>query len=170
MSAPILQANGLVLRALTLADTPALFIAHSDPEVQKYRRRPAHKTLAETEDYVKYTIERAEGRAWAITERAGETLGRVALRSPHPGVGEIGILLRRDAQRRGLGLKTIKLIEDYAFGPLGMHRLIADIDSENSASLSLFLRAGFEREGLMRRHWLSENGPRDVVIMAKLRD
>jgi RimJ/RimL family protein N-acetyltransferase len=170
MTLPTPFEDGIVLRPLTPADAPALFIAHSDPEVQRYRRRPPHKTLAETEAYVDYTIQRAEGHAWAITESGDEALGRIALRSPYPGVGEIGILLRREAQRRGLGSKSIQLIEQYAFGPLGMHRLMADIDSENNASLSLFLRAGFEREGLMRRHWLSPHGARDVVIMAKLRD
>ncbi|HJS79675.1 MAG TPA: GNAT family protein [Vitreimonas sp.] len=49
-----------------------------------------------------------------------------------------------------------------------MHRLMADIDPDNSASISLFLRAGFQREGLLRQNWKTHLGVRDSVIMAKL--
>jgi len=77
--------------------------------------------------------------------------------------------MRREATGRGLASKALKLVEDYAFGPLGLHRLAADIDPDNSSSISLFLRAGFEREGLLRGNWKTHLGVRDSVIMAKLR-
>jgi RimJ/RimL family protein N-acetyltransferase len=62
------------------------------------------------------------------------------------------------------------LIERYAFETLGLHRLAADIDPDNSASISLFLRAGFQREGLLRGNWKTHLGIRDSVIMGKLRE
>jgi RimJ/RimL family protein N-acetyltransferase len=64
----------------------------------------------------------------------------------------------------------LQLVSGYAFGELGMHRLMADIDPDNSASISLFLRASFQREGLLRANWKTHLGVRDSVIMAKLRD
>jgi RimJ/RimL family protein N-acetyltransferase len=59
---------------------------------------------------------------------------------------------------------------DHAFGALGLHRITADIDPDNSASISLFLRAGFQREGMLRGNWTTHIGVRDSVIMGKLRD
>lgn len=53
---------------------------------------------------------------------------------------------------------------------LGLHRIAADIDPDNNASISLFLRAGFQREGLLRGNWKTHLGIRDSVMMAKLRD
>ena len=37
------------------------------------------------------------------------------------------------------------------------------------ASLALFLRAGYQREGLLRGNWKTHLGIRDSVILAKVR-
>ena len=168
MTTPTLRGPGLVLRPLELADAPALFLAHADPETQKYRVAGPHKDVAETERYIRDTL--ARGLAWAITDDGDQALGRIALRIPRAGVGEFGIFLRREAQGRGLASKAVKLVEAHAFGALGLHRLSAAIDPDNSASISLFLRAGFQREGLLRQHWRTHQGLRDAVIMGKLRE
>lgn len=167
MTTPVLPGPGLVLRPLEVSDAAALFVAHADPETQKYRVAGPHKEVAETERYIRNTL--ARGHAWAITADGGEALGRIALRTPRAGVGEFGIFLRREAQGRGLASKAVRLVEAYAFGELDLHRLSAAIDPDNSASISLFLRAGFQREGLLRQHWRTHRGLRDAVIMGKLR-
>ena len=106
---------------------------------------------------------------WAITEDGGEALGRIALFVQREGVGEIGIIMSPDAQGRGLASKGLQLVLDYGFGALELHRIAADIDPDNSASISLFLRAGFQREGVLRGNWKTHLGIRDTVMMAKLR-
>ena len=126
------------------------------------------KNAAETERYIHDTL--ARGLAWAITADGGEALGRIALRTLRAGVGELGILLRREAQGRGFASKAVRLVEAHAFGTLALHRLSATVDPDNSASLSLFLRAGFQREALLRQHLLTHRGRRDAVIMGKLRE
>jgi RimJ/RimL family protein N-acetyltransferase len=99
-----------------------------------------------------------------------EALGRIALFVLRDGVGEIGIIMRREATGRGFASKAVHLVVDHAFGALGLHRITADIDPDNSASISLFLRAGFQREGMLRGNWTTHIGVRDSVIMGKLRD
>jgi len=168
-STPTLTAQDVVLRPLVTDDAEALFAAHGDPETHKYWSSPAHKDVAETARYIEETLAIDGARGWAITESGGEALGRIALFELREGVGEIGILMRRDATGRGLASKAMKLVEDYAFNDLDMHRLVADIDPDNSNSISLFLRAGFEREGLLRANWKTHIGVRDSVMMAKLK-
>lgn len=107
---------------------------------------------------------------WAITEDGGEALGRIGLFVEREGVGEIGIIMVPAATGRGLASKALKLVVDYGFGPLDLHRIAADIDPDNNASISLFLRGGFQREGLLRGNWKTHLGVRDTVMMAKLRD
>lgn len=166
---PTLTAPGLVLRPLETTDAEALFAAHSDPGVHHFWSSPAHKSVAETAEYIAGTIDMPGARVWAITESGDEALGRAALFVLREGVGEFGLLLRREAQGRGLASKAITRIEQYAFEELGLHRLMADVDVDNNASLSLFLRAGFQREGLLRGHWKTHLGVRDSVILGKLK-
>lgn len=54
----------------------------------------------------------------------------------------------------GLGLMTegIRLVMHHAFGPLGLHRVEANIQPANTASIALVKRLGFRREGLSPRY------------------
>lgn len=165
-----LEAPGVVLRPLELADAEALFAAHSDEDTHHYWSSPAHKNVEETRAYIAETLALPGAHAWAITESGGEALGRIALFVPREGVGEIGVILRREAQGRGLAAQALALVEEHAFGALGLHRLAADIDPDNTSSISLFLRAGFQREGLLRGNWRTHLGVRDSVIMGKLKN
>jgi [ribosomal protein S5]-alanine N-acetyltransferase len=164
---PTLSADGIVLRPLVLADAEALFVALGDPEVQFYRRAAAHRDVAETRAYIEDTLSRARA-AWAITENGGEALGRLALRVEGEG-GEFGIVLRRAAHRRGLARKALALAEGYAFDQLGLHRLRADIDAENTASLALFRSVGFVHETFLPAHRVTKLGIRDSIVLEKRR-
>ncbi len=167
---PRLDAPGVVLRPLEITDAASLFSAHGDPQVHHFWASPALTSEQETARYIEQTINKPGAHVWAITEQGGEALGRIALFVLRDGVGEIGIILRREAQGRGLAAKALGVVVDYGFGELGLHRIAADIDPDNTSSLSLFLRAGFQREGLLRGNWKTHLGVRDSVIMAKLRD
>jgi RimJ/RimL family protein N-acetyltransferase len=166
---PRLEAPGVVLRPLELTDSQALFAAHSDPEAHHFWSSPAHTSVEQTERYVADTIGMRGAHVWAITESGGEALGRIALFVAREGVGEIGIIMRRDAQGRGLASKALNLVTDYGFETLSLHRVFGDIDPDNNASISLFLRAGYAREALLRGNWKTHLGVRDTVIMAKLK-
>lgn len=166
---PTLQAADVVLRPLRRDDAEALFAAHSDARTHTYWSGPAHETVDQTADYIQGTIDIPGAHAWAITEGGGEALGRIALFAVREGVGEIGVILRREATGRGLASKALELVDEYGFGTLGLHRIAADVDPDNTSSLSLFLRAGYQRDGLLRGNWKTHLGIRDSVILAKVR-
>lgn len=170
MTIPNLEAPGVVLRPLALGDAEALFAAHGDERTHHYWSGPAHRDVEETRAYVADTINLPGAHVWAITEDGGEALGRIGLFVEREGVGEIGIIMVPAATGRGLASKALKLVVDYGFGPLDLHRIAADIDPDNNASISLFLRGGFQREGLLRGNWKTHLGVRDTVMMGKLRE
>lgn len=166
---PTLTAPGAVLRPLVQADAEALFAAHGDMATHHYWSSPAHKDVEETRAYIAETLAMKGAHAWAITESGGEALGRIGLFVEREGVGEIGVIMRPDATGRGLASIALNLVISYGFDTLELHRIGADIDPDNANSISLFLRAGFQREGLLRQNRKTHIGLRDSVIMAKLK-
>ncbi|MBN8606173.1 MAG: GNAT family N-acetyltransferase [Caulobacterales bacterium] len=168
-AAPRLEGQDIVLRALEEADAEALFVAHGDEATHTYWSSPAHKDVEETRADIAETLAIANAQVWSITESGGAAMGRIGLFVLREGVGEIGIILRPDAAGRGFASKALKLVVAHGFDALGLHRIVADIDPDNSASLNLFLRNGFAREGLLRANWKTHIGLRDTVLLAKLR-
>jgi RimJ/RimL family protein N-acetyltransferase len=75
-------------------------------------------------------------------------------------------------QARGRGVATValRLLTDWAVGPLGVKRLELFIEPENTASHLTATRSGFAREGLLRSHWVSKGTRRDSVVYAFLAD
>jgi [ribosomal protein S5]-alanine N-acetyltransferase len=49
---------------------------------------------------------------------------------------------------QGFMREGLELVKDYAFGKLGLHRLEANIQSDNVSSITLVQRCGFSYEGL----------------------
>ena len=58
---------------------------------------------------------------------------------------------------------------NYAFSSLGLHRLEADSDDKNAASLALLEKLGFEREGFFRERWLVNETWEDSVMLGLLK-
>jgi len=55
-------------------------------------------------------------------------------------------------QRQGLMTEGLGLVVRYAFGKLGLHRLEANIQPGNAASIALVKACGFSREGYSPRY------------------
>jgi ribosomal-protein-alanine N-acetyltransferase len=55
-------------------------------------------------------------------------------------------------ERQGLMTEGLKLVSRHAFDKLGLHRLEANIQPENMASISLVKACGFSKEGYSPRY------------------
>ncbi|MDI5967238.1 GNAT family protein [Streptomyces sp. SL13] len=62
---------------------------------------------------------------------------------------------------RGLVTEGVGLVVRHAFGPMGLHRLEANIQPGNAASIALAERLGFRLEGLSPDFLLIDGGWRD---------
>ena len=104
---------------------------------------------------------RVEGRlAGQVTI---DNVVRGALRS-----GSLGYWIDRSVAGRGLGSLAVALVCDHAFGPVGLHRVQADIRPENLPSQRLVERLGFRQEGLLRRYLEIDGDWRDHLSYALL--
>ena len=81
------------------------------------------------------------------------------------GVAELGQIVRGSFQNAYLGYyvgapfagqgymtEGLRLVLDFAFGQLRLHRIEANVQPANSASIALIKRLGFTREGCSRRY------------------
>lgn len=86
-----------------------------------------------------------------VIERATQDLaGAIHLTNVVLGVfcsGYLGYFAFAGFEGRGLMTWGLKLVAAHAFRELGLHRLEANIQPGNAASIALARRCGFEREG-----------------------
>ena len=69
----------------------------------------------------------------------------------------VGILITDTQRRKGYASEALVLLKNYAFTLLDLHQLYCNINIENSNSLALFNKYGFEKCG-KKKDWLWHNG------------
>jgi [ribosomal protein S5]-alanine N-acetyltransferase len=92
-----------------------------------------------------------------------DNIVRGALRSGH-----LGYWVDSAVAGRGVASLAVALVCDHAFGPVGLHRLQADIRPENRPSRRLVERLGFRQEGLFRSYLDIDGAWRDHLAYALL--
>lgn len=82
---------------------------------------------------------------------------------------EFGILIADDDSRgKGYGTKSTKLMIDFAFNELGMHKVTAEVLYENTPSVAMFKKCGFSVDGCLRDDVFKNNRYYDVLTMSIL--
>lgn len=71
-------------------------------------------------------------------------------------------------QGRGLMHEALESGLDWAFGPLGLHRVMANYMPRNERSGRLLERLGFEREGYAKRYLCIAGAWEDHVLTARI--
>jgi len=147
----------VVLREFTMGDVEAMYSYLSDDEVFRHISW-AQPTLDETAESVREAMEAARATPrpdyeLAVTLReTGEVVGQVTLKTDRyiPRIrqrtSELGYMLRRDCWGRGIATEASRLLLDFAFGELGLHRVFAVVDEDNPASIRVLEKLGFRRE------------------------
>jgi ribosomal-protein-alanine N-acetyltransferase len=82
--------------------------------------------------------------------RDGRLVGGISLNNVRRGIaqmGSVGYWSSVTARRQGNTLAGVRVLAEFAFGPLGLHRLEAACVPTNEASKNLLLKAGFRQEG-----------------------
>jgi len=81
---------------------------------------------------------------------------------------QLGYGLASEQQGRGLMREALVPALEWAFGPLGLHRVMANYLPRNARSGRLLAALGFEHEGLARRYLQIAGTWEDHVLTAKI--
>jgi RimJ/RimL family protein N-acetyltransferase len=147
---------------------------YSDETAMAYWGHSTSKTIEESRLLVMRDIKAVEdGRAifWAIElKETGRVIGKCTLwqfsESNHR--AEVGYILNREHWRKGFMKEAMKLMIHCAFSDLGLHRLEADTDDNNAASLALLEKLGFQREGFFRERWYVNGKWQNSIMLGLL--
>ncbi|HYI46622.1 MAG TPA: GNAT family N-acetyltransferase [Actinomycetota bacterium] len=143
----LLETDRLRLRPLAEHDLDALHAVLGDPELMRYY--PAPFSLADTGEWIDKQLARytRDGFGlWAMElEETGEMIGDCGLTIQDvDGVGhvEVGWHVRRDMCNQGFATEAAKACRDFAFGEMGLTRLISLVRPENLASCRVAEKLG----------------------------
>lgn len=80
----------------------------------------------------------------------------------------LGYKLDQDFLNRGYMTEAVRAAVDYAFGPLALHRVEANIMPHNQASLRVAEKCGFQPRGWPRRYLCINGVWEDHLHMVRL--
>jgi len=78
----------------------------------------------------------------------------------------VGIFIQEKHRKNGCAAESVALIRNYAFDVLHLKQVFAHVSSNNAASLALFEKNGFEKNGLKKAwHKTGLNSYEDVWFL-----
>ncbi len=172
-----LEGERLILREVREEDWEAVHRYASDPQVCRFMAWGPN-TVAETKAHVQRCIEAARDLprrkfSLAVTVKdTGEAIGCCGLvvSNAEHGEAHIGYSLTQQYWGQGYATEAARLLVEFGFQRLGLHRIFATCDPENRASARVLEKAGMQLEGRMRSHRLVKGRWRDSLLYAVLED
>ncbi|MET0615922.1 MAG: GNAT family N-acetyltransferase [Thermoleophilaceae bacterium] len=169
---PPLTDGEILLRAWERRDVPAVTAACQDPEIPRWTVVPHHYTERHARDFISGTgADLAAGRelALAVVDADDRLLGALGMSNFDWAdmKGEIGYWMAPEARRRGIGARATWMLAEWAVTTLGLERVELLANPKNEASQRLAERAGFTREGVLRRY-RRRHGVREDLVMYSL--
>lgn len=173
----ILQTERLILRPFLEEDAEAMFDNWaSDPEVTKFLSWPTYKSIDDAHAILNQWLEsydNPEFYQWAIVlKELGQPIGSISVVNLDNRVdlAEIGYCIGKNWWGQGIMPEALKAVMQYLFEVVGMQRLEAGHDPENSASGAVIRKCGFRYEGTLRRRIRSNRGITDVAWYSMLKE
>lgn len=113
----------------------------------------------------------AEGEISIVAEEEGAIIGGIGVHGTGvKGVASFGMSILAEHRGRGLGRELLDAAV-VAAREAGFRKLELEVFPENARAIALYLRAGFEIEGLKREHYERRDGSiRSALLMARFLD
>ena len=171
----ILDTRDLRLRPSNPTDAEGMFAMLSDTQSMKYWSDKPIKDLSAAVEVLNKDLEsdaQDNSMCWAITLNGQDKMiGKCILFQFDKANqrAEIGYILNRQYWRQGLMHQALEAVIDFAFNTLELHRIEADVDTENASSIGILEKLGFRREGLFRERWFVYDEWQDSVMLGLLK-
>jgi len=172
---PCLIGNLVTLREMRASDAPALFAALSSEQVSKFISPPP-ATVDGFGRFISWAIrQRQAGQyvCFAVVPHGSDTaIGIFQVRSLEPafGTAEWGFALASEFWGTGIFVDGAKMMVDFAFEALGVHRLEARAAVRNGRGNGALQKLGAVQEGVLRRSFVRNGEYLDQALWTILQE
>jgi RimJ/RimL family protein N-acetyltransferase len=167
-----IRTDRLVLRPFRDSDLDALAAIHADEGVARWLYNDP-RTRAQVVELLKVKIAGAAVHApgdWLAaaveSDETGELVGDVDLlwASDQHRSGELGFIVAPAHQGNGYATEASRPLLDWAFGDLGLHRVIGRAEARNEGSARVLEKLGMRREALLvENEWVKGEWQSELV-------
>lgn len=144
----------------------------NDPElIHLTGMNPYPKSMVDLERWFENICVNPNLKMFAIKTTDGEYIGNIEISEIdwRVGRGEIGLMIGEPQYRnKGYGSEAIRLMLEFAFDFMRLHRVEARVLAHNTRAQQVFERCGFTREGVARESFFMNGRWVDVVNFATL--
>jgi ribosomal-protein-alanine N-acetyltransferase len=163
-----------LLRPLVAADAPVLARHANDRLVwQNLRDRFPHPySEADAREYIAYASAKPVQTSFGIVV-GGEAIGNISLMLGDDVArrsAEVGYWIGREFWGRGIAVEALRATTHYAFTQLGLVRVFAVPFATTTRSARVLEKAGYVREGVMRRSAVKDGAILDQLLYAAYDD
>ena len=175
--------NRIVLRQIEYADTAHIVAWRNKDWVRSHFIYRETFTQKGHEDWMRIMVETGKVIQLMICEKGAEDaacengalrpVGSVYFRDIDwdKKEAEYGIFIGEDdAVGKGYGTETARLAVDYAFGELGLEKLVLRVFTDNHAAVGSYERAGFVKESLLEAVECSDGEKKDMFFMVRKKE
>jgi RimJ/RimL family protein N-acetyltransferase len=165
------EAPEVRLVPLELAHLPHVMTWVNDREVMQYFANH-QQAISEEEEraYLGSLLGSRTDRAFSIFA-GDEYVGQCSVNQIYwPAKnGRVFIVIRREAQGRGFGPAAVRKLVETAFGELGLYKLWLIVRRDNRDAQAMYLKLGFDFEGVLKAEYCVNGKFFDMVRMSSLR-
>jgi ribosomal-protein-alanine N-acetyltransferase len=172
---PEIKTERLLLRRITDADAPEIFVLRSDDAVMKYVGREKPQSQEEALAFIKMVnanIDKNESVMWAIAlqDEPGKLIGNIGFWRiiNHNYRSEIGYMLHPNFWNKGIMKEALLAAIDFGFNQMKLHSIEAHINPDNIASGILLEKTGFVREAYFKEDFFFRGKFSDSAIYSLL--
>jgi ribosomal-protein-alanine N-acetyltransferase len=163
----LLEGRLVNLRVMEKEDLPLVLKWVNDPEFGGEYEPLEQITMKELEKW--YDNPRADEKWFIIEKKDRSKIGQIFY-IPSGSHFEIGYRLVPQERNKGHCTEAVKIIVDYLFLAKNIVRIQAKTNPENVASQRVLEKAGFQREGLIRKDVFIRGVWRDGILCSILRE
>ncbi len=172
---PVLTSERLTLRCARMTDASDLYEYSRDAVVARHVLWDAHTSMHQTRMYIRYLIRQyrsGQPGTFVIVHTQSQkvigTIGFMWMQNDHRSA-EVGYSLNRSYWNHGYMTEALRMMIDFGFEELGLNRIEAQHECDNPASGQVMLKAGMQKEGVLRQRLFNKGRYVDVALYAILK-
>ena len=163
----MLEGKNVRLRALEKEDLPLFTEWNNDPTYAGEFEPFEQRSLAETEKW--FAGLRTEEKWFIIEKKDGMKIGQIIC-SPKDHHYSVGYRIVPNERNKGYCTEAVKIVVDHLFLSTNIVRVESEASPKNVASIKVLEKAGFTREGLIRKSVYINGEWKDGALYSILRD